>query len=163
MARRTQAELIAEIARIHGVLDVLFSGAVESIDTADRQVISDLPDRDLWVSRLRAKGVGDAEILAGYEQAVNDLLSVFLETGSEAVEEQRRIQLRYQTSTGRALFRDITDPRVRLRKILSRGRIRSETEYHLATALLSDVEQRVFDPDEVQDLGQMLIKSETPT
>ena len=154
MPRRPEDELIAAIHHAMGVTAILWERMTEGAPSLRR---SDLPTADEWIARCRAAGDSHARILAGVEQALNDLLRVFLDGHAGARTEQDAILAHYRARTGRYLFDDAPDPRSRLRGVLDRGRLRSETEWYLVTAVLSDTDQRLFDRAEAHRLGQMLL------
>ena len=151
MARRSSKE-IWEL--VHKRLD--------AFEVLDEKRLQDHPGSIPWEGRenyladMKRIGATPSQILRGVEEGLADCTFHFLETEPEVVAEQKETLAFYRERTGRHLFDDVPDPRLKLRAVLERGRVKSEEEWRLLEETLSEVEQTLFAKDEVPVINKML-------
>jgi hypothetical protein len=155
MARRTKDELLAELRRLGALCDAWRDYEMAHGSPSMRELVgrSTWPSKDWIAGALAPGGPHLSEVVAGFQQAVNDTseqLGHALEDGSP---EGRGFLAFYRERTGRDWWADAGDPARMARAILRRGRIRDETEWYLLENVLSDVDQTVFSAAEVERLG----------
>lgn len=141
MPRRSTEEIKAEIDKFAKLVET-FAGFNQRYHGDGPDDIPPLPAKDVWIAECRACGASWSEILAGYEQAVNDTLAVFSANAPDSRVYADALLVDFENQTGQALFSVVTPPLRALKAIAKRGRIHSETEYYMVKesidALLDD-------------------------
>ena len=152
MPRRSAEDLQAEIDRAYEMLCIFedYRKLHFSNDPDDQGRF--LPDKEDWITSLRAEGVTWSQILQGYEQALNDTLVVFSMSGPDVDAYGAGLRAYFRDRTGKDLFSVITPPMRKLKAIAKRGRIKNETEYYL----VKEFTDNLSDDPKLIDLARSL-------
>lgn len=141
MGRRTAEELRAEIDRADALLRLIYEFRADyfSQETAESAYGFQLPEKEDWISRLRANGGTWSQILKGYEQAINDVMACFAMSDPDTEAFGAGLRAVFQERTGKDLFSVVTPPTQRLKAIAKRGSIVNKAEFYLVKEFTENV------------------------
>lgn len=162
MARRTKDELLAELRHLGGLLSAWQGYQMAHGSASTREVYGRKSQRTKdWIAGALEPGAPRlSDLVAGFQQAVNDISEQIGHALDDGSPEGRGFLAFYRERTGREWWADAGDPAKMARAILRRGRIRDETEWYLLKNILSNVDQTIFSAAEVERLGIMRLKFE---
>lgn len=138
MARRSSEQIRAEIDRLAGLVEI-FEDFNRRYHSPDFDEVVPLPGKDTWIAACRAGGASWSQILAGYEQAVNETLAAFVGNAPDKRAYAKALLADFEGRTGQPLFSVVSPPKRALSAIAKRGRIQSETEYYMVKESLDDL------------------------
>lgn len=160
MVRRTKQEMLEEFDRIFNIYELIQEFIRSQSSPIQLQLLTRKPTRDQMLAQVGTNGISLSALILGVRSAISehsDDLRECIEDGDEFASDFFKF---YREKTGRNYFHDAGNPTKIARQILKRGQIRNEIEFRLITDVLNDVEQAVFNPDEISLVNSMMERFE---
>ncbi len=158
MARRTKAELIAEIDRLYDCMDVIIDVTNEVLPVDMRSVTdkSSLIPRASYHAWVAEKKCTASEAVRGLQEGLSFFSGGLTDLLEKAPDLGNAVLDRYRDVTGRDYWADAGDPRRMVRAILKRGDIRNDAEFRLLNGFLADLDNTTLDDADRREAEAML-------
>lgn len=164
MTRRSRKQLHAEFDRLYAIFETQIAFQRERLAPEHRDALDLVISKEAMLSAVQDGRATLSACLSGVTQAINDFnLGLMEDTGDGGRMVDDFLAFYGARHEGRSYFRDVGSPEKLVRKVLRRGRIRTEAEWFLVKEITDDLSQGLLGAEVCQRLDAMRAAFERET